>query len=76
MTLLEYGVIERQHETGAWLNCFPFARLGMTLSAQEFRSGLSMRYDLTLDDLPLSCDGCGKKYSTRHAFKCHKVEVF
>lgn len=45
--------------------------LGTTLSAQEFRSGLSMRYDLTLDDLPLSCDGCGKKYSTRYAFKCH-----
>ena len=63
--------IERQNRTGAWLNCFPFLRLGMTLSAQEFRTGLALRYDLALSDLPTSCDGCGAKYSVRHAYKCH-----
>ena len=63
--------IEAQDRTGSWLNCFPFARLGMTLSAQEFRTGISMRYDLPLADLPQFCDGCGKKYTRRHAFSCH-----
>ena len=63
--------IEAQDGTGAFLNCLPFERLGMTLSAQEFRTGISMRYDLPLADLPQHCDGCGKKYSRRHAFSCH-----
>jgi hypothetical protein len=43
----------------------------MTLSAQEFRTGLALRYHLPLADLPQFCDGCGKKYSKRHAFSCH-----
>ena len=53
----ETKTVEAQDRTGAFLNCLPFERLGMTLSAQEFRTGISMRYDLPLADLPQHCDG-------------------
>jgi hypothetical protein len=49
------NAIKRQVETGSWLNCFPFERLGNTLSALEYRTGIAMRYDLAPPNLPKHC---------------------
>ena len=40
------------------------------LSAQEFRDSLLLWYGRTPPNLPSCCDGCGQKFSVRHALEC------
>ena len=40
------------------------------LSAQEFRDSLLLRYGRAPPNLPSCCDGCGQKFSVRHALEC------
>ena len=64
--------LERACATGVWLSVMPDDLNGTTLSAEEFRDNLRLRYGLKPLDLPELCDGCGAKFSAEHALSCKK----
>ena len=39
---------------------------GMELSREEFRDNLRLKYGLMLQDIPATCDGCGKRFFIEH----------
>ena len=45
----------------------------MELSLEEFQDNLRLRYGLMLQDIPATCDGCGKKFYTENALSCPRV---
>jgi hypothetical protein len=62
--------ILRGKSTGQWLSVLPSTVNGTELSAQEFRDSLQLRYARSPSDLQANCDGCGSKFSVRHALEC------
>ena len=42
----------------------------MELSREEFQDNIRLRYGLMPQDIPATCDGCGKKFSIEHALSC------
>ena len=55
---------------GEWLSAVPYLLNGTKLSREEFRDNIRLRYGLMLQDIPATCDGCGKKFSIEHALSC------
>ena len=39
---------------------------------KKFRDNLRLRYGLMPQDIPATCDGCGKKFLIEHALSCPK----
>lgn len=64
--------ILRGKDTGQWLLILPSKVNSMELSTQEFRDSLLLHYARSPGDLPSHCDGCGQKFSVRHALECKK----
>jgi hypothetical protein len=64
--------IVRGKETGQWISVQPSTVNGTELSAQEYRDALLLRSTLSPRDLQSHCDGCGQKFSVRHAHACKK----
>ena len=62
----------RNKESGAWISIQPTYINGLTLSKDEWRDGMRMRYGLELQHLQKKCDGCGCKFTIEHALKCKK----
>ena len=62
----------RNRESGAWINIQPTFVNGLSLSRDEFRDGMRMRYGLEVLWLQKNCDGCGGKFSVEHRLKCKK----
>ena len=62
--------LDRAGKAGTWLTCHPHMLNGNTLSSQEFRDNLRLRYNLLPLDMPQSCDGCGARLTVDHALKC------
>lgn len=60
----------KEFSTGAWLSAYPSMKNDTVLSAQEFRDSLAIRYAKPLQQLPASCDGCGKGFSLDHGLNC------
>ena len=60
---------------GAWLSAVPHRLNGAELSREELRDNLRLRYGLMLQDIPVTCDGCGKKFSVEHALSCPKGDL-
>ena len=56
----------------AWLSAVPHRLNGTELSREEFRDNIRLRYGLMPQDIPATCDGCGKKFSIEHALSCPK----
>ena len=56
----------------AWLSAIPHRLNGMELSLGEFRDNLCLRYRLMTQDIPTTCDGCGKKLLIELALSCTK----
>ena len=54
------------HPSGAWLSVLPSIKNNAVLSPQEFRDGVSLRYQKPLMKLPSVCDGCGSRFSVDH----------
>ena len=57
---------------GSWLRAVPHRLNGTELSQEEFWDNLRLRYGLMPQDIPTTCDGCGKKFSIEHALSCPK----
>lgn len=50
----------------------PKAINGTILSAKEFHNNLCLRYGITLEFLPTTCNGCNKTFLVSHALNCRK----
>ena len=57
---------------GAWLSAVPHCLTGTELYQEELRDNLCLRYGLTPQDIPATCDGCGKKFLIEHDLSCPK----
>ena len=57
---------------GAWLSALPHRLTGKELYWEEFWDNLCLRYGLMPQDIPTTCDGCGKQFSIEHALSCPK----
>ena len=68
----EMNRLHRASRNGAWLSAVPHCLNGMELSWEEFRDNLRLRYGLMPQDIPATCDGCGKKFLIGHALSCPK----
>ena len=42
------------------------------MSKEEFQDNLRLRYGLMPQEIPATCDGCGKHFSFKHALSCPK----
>ena len=63
----EKNHLHRSTRNGAWLSTVPRRLNGTELSREEFRDNLRLRYGFMPQDIPATCDGCGKKFSIEHA---------
>ena len=61
---------------GAWLSALPHRLTGKELYWKEFWDNLCLRYGLMPQDIPTTCDGCGKQFSIEHALSCPKGGLF
>ena len=52
---------------GAWLSAIPHRLNGTELSREEFRDYICLRYELMRQDIPATCNGCGKRFFIEHA---------
>jgi hypothetical protein len=59
-------------ETGQWLLVMPSVVNGTQLLAHEYQDALLLCYARSPADLQSHCDGCGQKFSVRHALGCKK----
>ena len=64
--------LHRATRNGAWFSSVPLRLNGTELSWEEFRDNLRLRYGLMPQDIPATCDGCGKKLSIEYALSCPK----
>ena len=64
--------LHREMRNGAGLSALPHRSNGTELSCWEFRNNICLRYGLMPQDIPVTCDGCGKKFSIEHALSCPK----
>ena len=66
----ESNCLHRATMLGVWLSALPH-RLNITqLSWEEFRDNIRLRYGLMPQDIPATCNGCGKKLSIEHVLLC------
>ena len=68
----ERNRLHREMKDVAWLSAVPHRLNGTELSWEEFQDNLHLRYGLMPQDIPVTCDGLGKKLSTKHALSCPK----
>ena len=64
--------LHKATDNGAWLSAVLHQLNGTELSGEEFRDNLCLRYGLIPQDIPATCDGCGKRLSIEHALSCPK----
>ena len=68
----ERNRLHRSTSNGEWLSALPH-RLNVTeLSWKEFQDNLRLRYGLMPQYIPVTCDGCGKRFLIEHALSCPK----
>ena len=68
----EKNRLHRAMRNGAWLSAVPHCLNGTELSQEELWDNLCLRYELMPQDIPATCDGCGKKFLIDHALKFPK----
>ena len=59
----ESRCLHRSTKNGAWVSAIPHHLNGTDLSRGEFRDNLRLIYVLMPQEIPATCDGCGKKFS-------------
>ena len=68
----EKNRLHRETRNGAWLSVVPHRLNSTELSWEAFQDNLRLRYGLMTQDIPVTCDGCGKEFSIEHALSCPK----
>ena len=68
----EKNRLHRATRNGAWLSAVHHRLNGTELSREEFRDNIRLRYGMMPQDIPATCDGCGKKFSIEQALSCPK----
>ena len=63
----ERNHLHRATRNGAWLSAVPQRLNGTELSQEEFLDNICLRYGLMPQDVPATCDVCGKKFLIEHA---------
>ena len=59
--------LHRALSNGAYLSAITHCLNSMDLSQEELRDNLCLRYGLMPQDIPATCDGCGKKLLINYA---------
>ena len=59
--------LHRATSNGSWLFSVQHLLNGTELYQEEFRDNLHLRYGLMHQDIPATCDGCGKRFPIEHA---------
>ena len=68
----ERNRLHRTTMNGALLSAVPHRLNNTELSREEFRDNICLRSWLMPQDIPATCDGCGKKFSIENALSCSK----
>ena len=68
----ESNRLPRGTKNGAWLRAVPHRLNRTETSWEKFRDNLRLIYGLMPQDIPATCDGCGKMFSIEHALSCPK----
>ena len=55
---------------GVWLTVMPNRLNGTSISAEEWRDNVRLRYNHVPQDMPHHCDGCGMRMTVEHALSC------
>ena len=65
----ERNRLHRETRNGSWLSAVPH-RLNVTeLSQEKLRDNLCLRYRLMPQDIPATCDSCGKRFLIKHTLQ-------
>ena len=64
--------LRRAMRNREWISAVPHCLNGTELSWEECRDNLRLRYGLMPQDIPATCDGCGKKFSIEHTLSFPK----
>ena len=70
----KYKKLQRivENKCSTWLSITPTQDNFFSMSPDEFRDALALRYLFTPKNLPSTCDGCGEDFNLCHALNCKK----
>ena len=68
----EKNRLHRATRNGVWISAIPNRLNGKELSWEEFWDNIRIIYGLMPQDIPATCNGCGKKFSIENALSCPK----
>ena len=71
----ERNRLHRTMRNGAWLSAVTHGLNVMDLSLEEFRDNLCLKYEVMPQDIPVTCDGYGKKLSIEHSLSCSRGDL-
>ena len=63
----ERNRLHRATENGAWISAITHRFNGTELSQEKFWDNLRLRYRLMHQDIPVTCNGCGKRFLIENA---------
>ena len=66
----ERNRLHRETRNGARLSAVPHRLNSTEFYREEFQDNLCLRYGLMPQDIPVTCDCCGKKLLIKHAISC------
>ena len=64
--------LHRATRNGSCIIAVPHLLNGTELSKEEFQDNLCLQYGLMLQDIPATCNGCGKRLLIEHVLSCPK----
>ena len=63
---------KRNCASGVWLTVVPSRLNGTSISADEWRDNVRLRYNHLPLNMPQHCDGCNERMTVEHALSCKK----
>ena len=64
--------LHRETMNGAWISAVPHRPNSTDLSREKFLDNFCLKFGLIPQDIPMTCDGCGKKFLIDHTLSCPK----